>query len=146
VEPLVGLIVDIEDSNRRRSGESLLSASRRSVRVLIVEDEPATALLLEGMLAELGFDEVQIAYDPSAAGDAIRTIPPDLAILDVNLGQEPVRLLAEKLRALDIPVVFSSGQQVGVLAPEWSDRPLVPKPLDKRMLHAALRNLGFKSN
>lgn len=123
-----------------------MSASCRSVRVLIVEDEPATALLLEGMLAELGFDDVQIAYDPTAASDAIRTIPPDLAILDVSFGREPVRLLAEKLRALDIPVVFSSGRQLGVLAPEWSDRPLVPKPLDKRMLHAALRNLGFERN
>jgi DNA-binding response OmpR family regulator len=123
-----------------------LSASRRSVRVLIVEDEPATALLLEGMLVELGFDEVHIAYDSQTARDAIGTVPPDLAILDINLGRGPVTLLAEKLRALGIPIVFSSGEQVGVLAPEWSDRPLVPKPLDKRMLHAALRNLGFESN
>jgi DNA-binding response OmpR family regulator len=120
--------------------------SRRSVRVLIVEDEPATALLLEGMLTELGFEQVDIAYDPGTARDALGLISPDLAILDINMGSEPILLLAEKLRARNVPVLFSSGQPMGEMAPEWSDRPLVPKPLDKRMLHAALCNLGFGNN
>jgi DNA-binding response OmpR family regulator len=123
-----------------------LPVSRRSVRVLIVEDEPATALLLEGMLTELGFEQVDIAYDPGAARDALGIVSPDLAILDINMGQESILLLAEKLRMRNVPVLFSSGQPVSEMAPEWSDRPLVPKPLDKRMLHAALRNLGFENN
>ncbi|HTW33486.1 MAG TPA: response regulator [Rhizomicrobium sp.] len=116
------------------------------MRVLIVEDEPATALLLEGMLTELGFEQVYIAYDTGAARDAIVLVSPDLAILDINMGREPIILLAERLRARDVPIVFSSGQAAGEMAPEWSDRPFVPKPLDKRMLHAALRNLGFENN
>ena len=123
-----------------------MPVSRRSVRVLIVEDEPATALLLEGMLTELGFEQVDIAYDPGAARDALGLISPDLAILDVNMGSEPILLLAEKLRVRDVPVLFSSCQPMSEMAPEWSGRPLVPKPLDKRMLHAALRNLGFESS
>jgi DNA-binding response OmpR family regulator len=121
-----------------------LSASRRTIRVLIVEEEPATALLLEGMLAELGFDQVDIAYDAGAARDAMGLLSPDLAILDIDMDQ--ILRLAERLRARNIPVVFSSGQPIGGLAAEWLDHPLVPKPLDKRMLHAALRNLGFENN
>ena len=116
------------------------------MRVLIVEDEPATALLLEGMLTELGFEQVDIAYDPGAARDALGLAAPDLAILDINMGSEPILLLAEKLRARNVPVVFSSVQPASEMGPEWSDRPLVPKPLDKRMLRAALRNLGFGNN
>jgi DNA-binding response OmpR family regulator len=116
------------------------------VRVLIVEDEPATALLLEGMLTELGFEQVHIAYDPGAARDAVGAVSPDLAILDITMGHESMLRLAEKLRARNVPVLFSSGQPMDEMAPEWSGRPLVPKPLDKRMLHAALRNLGFDSN
>ena len=123
-----------------------MPVSRRSVRVLIVEDEPATALLLEGMLTELGFEQVHIAYDTGAARDAVVLVSPGLAILDIGMGREPILLLAERLRARDVPIVFSSGQPVGEMAPEWSNRPLVPKPLDKRMLHAALRNLGFENN
>ena len=122
-----------------------MSASRRTIRVLIVEDEPATALLLEGMLAELGFDEVHIAYDFGAARDAVGLVSPDLAILDVNMGQELILRLAEKLRARNVTIVFSSAQPLGEMTPEWSTRPLVPKPLDKRMLHAALCNLGFEN-
>ena len=123
-----------------------MSSSRRAIRVLIVEDEPATALLLEGMLAELGFEEVHIAYDFGAARDAVGLVSPDLAILDINMGQESILRLAEKLRARNIPVIFSSGQPMDEMTPEWSGRPLVPKPLDKRMLHAALRNLHFENN
>ena len=123
-----------------------MPVSRRSVRVLIVEDEPATALLLEGMLTELGFDHIDIAYDPGTARDALGIVAPGLAILDVNLGQEPILRLAEKLRGRNVPVLFSSCQPVSEMAAEWSDKPLVPKPLDKRMLHAAIRKLGFESN
>jgi DNA-binding response OmpR family regulator len=116
------------------------------VRVLIVEDEPATALLLEGMLTELGFEQVDIAYDPVAARDALGLVSPDLAILDTNMGSGPILRLAEKLCARDVPVLFSSCQPMSEMAPEWFGRPLVPKPLDKRMLHAALRELGFENN
>jgi DNA-binding response OmpR family regulator len=116
------------------------------VRVLIVEDEPATALLLEGMLTELGFEQIDIAYDTGAARDALGLASPDLAILDVNMASGPILRLAEKLRVRDVPVLFSSCQPASEMAPEWSGRTLVPKPLDKRMLHAALRELGFENN
>jgi DNA-binding response OmpR family regulator len=118
----------------------------RSIRVLIVEDEPATALLLEGMLAELGFDEVDIAYDTGAARDAVGRASHDLAILDIGMGREPILRLAERLRARNVPVVFSSLEPMGEMAPGWSVQQHVPKPLDKRMLHAALCHLGFRNN
>jgi CheY-like chemotaxis protein len=125
------------------SGEAIVSASRRSIRVLIVEDEPATALLLENMLTELGFDEVLIAYD---ARDAAGCVSPDLAILAMNIGEDRIIPLAEKLRASNVPVLFSTGQAACDLPSGWSSPPPVPKPLDKRMLHAALCSLGFEKN
>ena len=141
---MVGLIVDIEDSNHCRRG--IVPVLRRSVRVLIVEEVPATALLLEGMLAELGFEEIHIAYDPGAARDAMGSISPGLAILDISMGRESMLLLAERLKARNVAVVFSSGEAVYDMAPVLSGHPLIPKPLDMRMLNAALRNLGFEAN
>jgi DNA-binding response OmpR family regulator len=123
-----------------------VAVSRRSIRVLIVEDEPATALLLESMLEELGFEDVHIAYDAGAARDVMGEISPNLAILDMNMGQDTILRLAERLRARNVPVCFSSCQPANETLPGWPDRPLVPKPLDKRMLDAALRNLGFEAN
>jgi DNA-binding response OmpR family regulator len=116
------------------------------MRVLIVEGEPATALLLEGMLTELGVSQVQIAYDLGDARDALGLMSPDLAILATNIGQDRIILLAEKLRASNVPVLFSTGQAAADLPLEWSSPPPVPKPLDMRMLNAALCSLGFDSN
>ena len=117
-----------------------MSVARCSIRVLIVEDEPATALLLENMLTELGFGHVQIAYDPFDARDAVGSVSPDLAILAMNMGEDQIFRLAEKLRARNVPVLFSTASD---LPSEWSSALPVPKPLDKRMLNAALCSLGF---
>jgi CheY-like chemotaxis protein len=125
------------------AGKAIVFASRRSVRVLIVEDEPATALLLENMLTELGFEQVEIAYDPFDARDVAGCLPPDLAILAMNIGEDRIFALAEKLRARNVPVLFSTGQAACDLPSKWSSSPPVPKPLDKRMLNAALCSLGF---
>ena len=117
-----------------------MSVARCSIRVLIVEDEPATALLLENMLTELGFGHVQIAYDPFDVRDAVGSVSPDLAILAMNMGEDQIFRLAEKLRARNVPVLFSTASD---LPSEWSSALPVPKPLDKRMLNAALCSLGF---
>jgi DNA-binding response OmpR family regulator len=120
-----------------------VSAYPRFVRVLIVEDEPATALLLEGMLSELGFGDVQISYDPAEARDLLGEKPPDIAILDMSMGRQSILLLAEKLRARAVRVLLASTQPENEVVPGWPRHTFVPKPFDKRLLGAALRTLDF---
>jgi DNA-binding response OmpR family regulator len=120
-----------------------VSAYPRYVRVLIVEDEPATALLLEGMLEELGYGEVSITYDLADARDVLGEKPPDIAILDMSMGRENVLPLAEKMRAREVRVLLASTQPTNEIVPGWSGRSVVPKPFEKRLLARALDGLGL---
>lgn len=95
------------------------------------------------MLTELGFGHVEIVYHPFDARDAIGSVSADVAILAMNIGQDQIFPLAEKLRARNVSVLFSTAQAASDLPPKWSSGLPVPKPLDKRMLNAALCSLGF---
>lgn len=122
-----------------------MSAYPRYVRVLIVEDEPATALLLEGMLEELGYGAVTISYDLADARDVLGEKPPDIAILDMSMGRENVLPLAEKMRAREVRVLLASAQPATDIVPGWSGQSVVPKPFEKRLLAQALDGLGLGS-
>jgi DNA-binding NarL/FixJ family response regulator len=57
-------------------------------RILIVEDDPFTATLVESVLTREHF-EVQVCSDAATARSVAAEMDPDLALLDVNLGQGP---------------------------------------------------------
>jgi DNA-binding response OmpR family regulator len=63
---------------------------------------------------------------------------PDVAILDVNLGGDPVFPLVERLERLDVPFVFATGYGASGVLTRWRDRPVVQKPFSERELTAAL--------
>ena len=96
--------------------------------ILIVEDEPLIAMMLEDYL--LSLDHVVKGPCESVAealamidGDAF-----DLAILDVNLKGESVWPVAEALRARNIPFVLASGGFVENPPAEFADVPMLAKP------------------
>jgi CheY-like chemotaxis protein len=79
-------------------------------RVLVVEDEMMIAMLVEDMLAELGCVAVGPAHALDVALDLARTeLDLDAALLDVNLGGQPVYEVADALRAKGVPAIFSTG-------------------------------------
>jgi hypothetical protein len=47
------------------------------------------------------------------------------------------------LRAKRVPLVFSTGQWPRVLPLEWTDYPLLPKPLEQKALVSAIQTLGL---
>ena len=55
-------------------------------RLLIVEDEPMVAALLNDSLSSQGFD-IRTAASAAEAKQVTRGFDPDIAILDINLGQ-----------------------------------------------------------
>lgn len=107
--------------------------------VLLVEDESLVSLLLEDMLMELGAGAVRTAsrIDAGFARAAEKT--PALAVLDVNLGGQPIFPLAEKLAAAGVPLVFITGYGRGGLGKAWDDYQVLQKPLTMDQLEAALR-------
>lgn len=118
------------------------SAELNGLRVLVVEDEAAIAMLLEDMLLDFGCEVVgpvaRLAPAVKAAADETFGI----AILDVNLAGEPIYAVAEALAARGLPFVFSTGYGASGIKDPFRDRPVVQKPFTqselKRSLLAAL--------
>jgi CheY-like chemotaxis protein len=110
-------------------------------RVLVIEDESLIAMLLEDLLPEMGY-----AVDATVASvsDALALLEQrrvDLAVVDVNLGGEPSFPVADKLQAMGIPFLFTTGYgQLGLPAP-YKDLPVLQKPFRKKDLQAALQAL-----
>lgn len=70
----------------------------RDRRLLIVEDEPLMASLLEGSLTNAGFI-VTAAADVESGRRAVDTFDPDIVLLDISLGDGPTGVhLAHALR------------------------------------------------
>lgn len=81
-------------------------------RALIVDDEANMRLMLEAVLVEEGFEVVQAANGAEAL-TLIPTFEPDLALVDLRLGDGPDGIaLLEQIRARhpDLVVVMMSGQ------------------------------------
>lgn len=96
--------------------------------ILIVEDEPLIAMMLEDYLLSLGHEVSGSCDNVSAALAAIDTVAFDLAILDVNLKGENVWPVAAALRQRGTPFVLASGGHVDPPPPEFKNAPMIEKP------------------
>ena len=115
------------------------------LRVFVVEDEGPVAMLLEGMLDDLGCTVVFSAASVAEALDLLKRGGFDLALLDVNLAGEKVYPVADELRRLGTPFVFSSGYGASGLRPDLADVPILQKPYRLGDLAAALAASGVKT-
>jgi CheY-like chemotaxis protein len=112
-------------------------------RILIVEDEPVLAMLIEDMVEELGYLPVGPAMTAAAALALATDETLDGAILDMNLGGGvPSTPIAEKLRSRDIPFIFATGyssaQASARMASAIGATPVLRKPFSVEALSAAL--------
>jgi len=105
-------------------------------RVLIVEDEAAISLMLEGLLNQLGYDVVGPASDLGSALALADATKIDCGLLDVRLGADTVYELAELLKSRRIPFVFATGYEH--IETRFSDVPVVRKPFTERDIEGAI--------
>lgn len=109
-------------------------------RILVVEDEPLVAMLLEDMVRNLGFDVVGPALRLDEALALVESGLPDAAILDVNLGNCRSYPLADLLARRGVPFLFATGY--GSPGLQWSARvPLLRKPFGEDILGSTLSDL-----
>lgn len=109
-------------------------------RVLVVEDQFVIALEAEHLLSDLGVGAVETATSVAEAMLKIERSMPDVAILDVNLGDGRTSVpIAEALARLRIPFVFATGYgDSAMLPPALFGLPIVRKPYSSRALASAL--------
>lgn len=109
-------------------------------RVLVVEDEFLIAEMLSRDLQDAGAVVIGPASDLASAMGLLKAgLAMDAAVLDVNLGGEPVYPLADALEARGVPFVFATGYDVWALPERFAGVPRCEKPID---LRALLRALG----
>ena len=98
-------------------------------QILIVEDEPLIAMMLEDFLDIL---DQQVAGSADSVPTALERVGQggiDAAILDVNLrGGEKSTPVAEALAAAGVPFVFATGGGDDSVDARFRDRPVLQKP------------------
>ena len=115
-------------------------ASLNGLRLLVVEDEAMIAMMLEDMLDTFGCVVVEVAGTLSKGLDLVanHTLDLDGAILDVNLGGEPVYPVAEQLAARGVPFIFCTGYGLKGLASNFAHVPTLAKPYMREELENIL--------
>jgi DNA-binding response OmpR family regulator len=112
--------------------------------VLVAEDEPLVAMLLEDLLDAAGYRALfaERLNDglSLAASEAI-----DVAILDVTLGQADRFPLADALRNRNIPFLFASGYGRESIPERFHDADVLQKPYDMKQINLALERLVTKA-
>lgn len=117
-------------------------ASPAGLRVLIVEDEKLVAMMLEGMLAEMGVVVAAVSGSVEEALGQLDELDIDAAILDVNLHGETSYPVADELVARGVPFMFSTGYSGALPDDRYPDSLLLAKPIDEASLGAALAGLA----
>ncbi|SFQ21965.1 response regulator [Tranquillimonas alkanivorans] len=115
------------------------SVNRRTLRVLVVEDEYLIALEMEALLEELGCEVIGPAPSVKKALALLDLERPGFAILDVNLGNERSTPVAQALVEMNVPYVVATGYEAKHL-PETvlRDAPRLRKPLTIHQLRRVL--------
>ena len=112
--------------------------------ILIVEDEPLIAMMLEDFLHSLGHDVVATCDSVAAALGHDEAGGFDLAIIDVQLRDgEQVWPVADRLAAAGTPFVLATGGHVEPPPAQHAAAPVLAKPYTIDAIEPALeRALG----
>ena len=110
------------------------------MKVLVVEDEPLLAMLLEESLVELGHEVAGSAATVDQAMAALDSGEVDFALLDYTLADETnAGPVAARLRGQAIPFVYLTGHRSLPLGDEIPTAPMLAKPFTLDQLDDALR-------
>jgi two-component SAPR family response regulator len=110
--------------------------------VLIVEDEWLIAEDHAAVLREASHKVVGPCASVAAAITAIGENAVDLALLDIELRGEKSYPLAERLQNMNIPFAFVTGYGARDVPPAMRDHEVLPKPVAKAALLAAVDRMS----
>ena len=117
-----------------------MNKSDAASTILIAEDEPMVAMLLEDLLVDCGY-RVLLGETLAKATELAADESIDAAILDVSLGRHDSFPLADALRQRSVPFLFASGHGRDGLPERFSGSPVLQKPYDMKALQDALEAL-----
>lgn len=115
----------------------------RGARVLVIEDEPLIAMMLEDMLSDLGCIVVDTAPGFDAAMSKAAALDFDFCLLDMNLAGQISTPVAEILHRRKLPFIVSTGLGQGSLPPGLAATAVLSKPFSVASLTEAIWQLAL---
>jgi PAS domain S-box-containing protein len=116
--------------------------ARPGNRLLLVEDEALTGMMMSDMLTELGFDVIGPFGRVADAMAAVGREDFQAAILDVNLDGEMVYPVADAVVARGVPFVFVTGYGAEGIDRRFAQVPVLQKPIERQMLQSVFVDGG----
>jgi two-component sensor histidine kinase/DNA-binding response OmpR family regulator len=113
-------------------------------RLLLVEDEALTGMMMSDMLTELGFEVIGPFGRVADAMAAVRREDFHAAVLDVNLDGEMVYPVADAVRARGVPFVFVTGYSAEGIDRRFAQVPVLQKPIERQMLQNVFVDGGHR--
>ena len=117
------------------------TANLQGLRVLVVEDEMMVSMLIEDMLGDLGCTVIGPASRLDEAIELAMASTIDCAVLDVNLGGQPIFPLVDILRNKGAPFAFATGYGDAGLRDIDKGTPVLQKPFREGDLARVLGQL-----
>ena len=121
--------------------QMMTESSQTRPHVFVVEDEYLIRMLLEDMLADLGYAVAAAVGSMAEAHEHAVNGEFSAAVLDVNLDGEEIFPVADILAGRGLPFVFVTGYGERSLPERYRDRPTLQKPFQAEQLDAALTGL-----
>ncbi|MFO1015889.1 MAG: response regulator [Caulobacteraceae bacterium] len=118
----------------------MTETSRR--RVLVVEDEPIVAMLVEDLLQDFGCQIAACVTTAEEAEELAREMDIDFALLDVNLGGTMSFGVADALNARGVPFAFLTGYGVQGVRADLRESIIIHKPVDPDRLKSIVESLA----
>ena len=119
----------------------MTKCTHAQIRVLVVEDEYLIRMLVEDMLADLGYAVAAAVSTVTAASELAVSGDFNAAVLDVNLNGNEIFPVADILERRGLPFVFVTGYGERTLPERYRNRPALQKPFQADQLGAALGGL-----
>ena len=113
------------------------------MRILVVEDEPLLAMLLEENISELGYESAGSAATVEQAMGLLDSGGFDAALLDFSLSDDTTSApVAERLKREGKPFCYLSGHSSLTLEDSVPQAPLLTKPVSLSALRGALDSMA----
>lgn len=111
-------------------------------RLLLVEDEALTGMMMSDILTELGFHVIGPFGRVADAMAAVGREDFHAAVLDVNLDGEMVYPVADAVLARGVPLVFVTGYGAEGIDSRFAQVLVLQKPIEKQMLESMFLDGG----
>lgn len=116
----------------------------KHLRILILDDEPLIAMMLQEWLTDLGCEPVGPAHTVDAALALLDDGRIDGAILDVTLGAANSYPVADALLQRAIPFIFATGHDADSMDQRFRHITMLAKPFDFKAVNTVIAKLTTK--